>query len=166
MKTILYEILGALLLYGLVFAAIWIFRDSLDPSLVGTGMLQEGSKVNQALSNLLDTFQFYASIVLGVSLVCFFLWYLLGSVAIRATAPASTWIAVWFLFAVVILVSAGVVIYLSQQDLLQLLVKDYEPGYTAGFYLLSGFLLYYVASVFFSPLHARYRIWPARHVRR
>src|ERR1700722_18533340 len=100
MKTILYEILGALVLYGLVFAAIWILRYSVDPFLLGTGLVADESSVNNQLSNLIDTFQLYASIVLGVSLVCFFLWYLLGSVVIRATAPSSTWIIVWFLFVV------------------------------------------------------------------
>ncbi|WP_058187897.1 hypothetical protein [Terracidiphilus gabretensis] len=165
MKTILYEILGALVLYGLVFAAIWILRYSVDPFLLGTGLVADESSVNNQLSNLIDTFQLYASIVLGVSLVCFFLWYLLGSVVIRATAPSSTWIIVWFLFVVVILAAAGVVTFYSQLKMDEI-TADYQQGYVAGFYFLFGFLLYYLASVFFSPLHARYRIWPARHVRR
>ena len=167
MKTsTLYEILGALLLYGIVFAAIWILRYSLDPVLLGTGLVpgDEGNP-NIPLSNLVDAFQLYASIVLGISFVCFFIWYLLGGVVIRPTAPAATWMLIWLLFFVVIAASAGVVSWLSQQDM-DAASSDYRQEYVAGFYFVSGLVLYYLASIFFSPLHARYRIWPAKHLRR
>jgi len=163
-NSTVYEIIGALLLYGVFFVAIWVFRDQVDPVLLGTGIDPGGENAN-VLVRLLDNFQLYGSIVLGVSLVCFLIWYAMAASAIRPTAPNSTYLLVWFLLFVVILASAGIVYWVSTGQL-DAISKDYLPEYVAGFYFGAGLLLYYAASVFFSPLHARYRIPPAKYVRR
>lgn len=150
------EILLALFLYGVVFAALaWVGSD------VIAGIID--SDVKHA--EIAEHFTQYAYILLGASLVCFLLWFTFAAGVIHPTAPGGRWLLVWFLLLFVVLVAAGVVTWLLQQDFVEL-QDPYDPWRVGGLYFGAGVILYYVASVVCSPLRARYRIPPAKILHR
>ncbi len=165
-NSTLVKIVIALLFYCIAFAAILVQGEDnpLVLKVLGTELDPHGGQqqVTQ-LINLVTSFQTYAAIVLSVSLVCFLVWHVLTAAVIRPTARSSTWLLVWWLLLVVILVSACIVSFVAM-PVLNGFTEDYKPGYVAAFYIGVSIFLYWTASVFCSPLNARYRIWPAKYL--
>lgn len=93
--------------------------------------------------------------MLAVSLAMMLLWYVLGEWVIRPNASAATWYAAWSAGLLVILIAATVATFVEVAD-------DASPW----LHFLGGIGTYYLASVLFSPEFAKYRIWPARLIRR
>jgi hypothetical protein len=161
-NRLLIDLVFTLLIYGIVFAVLWVSPDLVDAQILNSG-IDPGSDQGALLQTLIEKFQMYASIMLGVSLVSYLIWYVLGEYVVRPNASGSTWYLLWFVLLILILGSAGLTTYLSQVDMGD--TKNYTPEYVATFYFASSVLLFYIVSVFFSPTHAKYRIWPAKYIR-
>lgn len=110
-----------------------------------------------------DDRDIYPLVALGVSLLAFLAWYVLGEWGIKATASRVTFYALWWVLLAVILVTAAVVSFLELGEA----GKDAHSSWVA--YPLLHFVgavgAYYAASVLFSPRGATYLIWPSHRVR-
>ena len=95
--------------------------------------------------------------VVGVSLLCALAWYVLGEWGIRSWASLATWYSLWFLLLVVILVTAAVMQFVTS-----LALPDTGMNVTM---FLGGAGFYYLATILFSPFHAKFLIWPSKHIR-
>ena len=146
------SIVGILLLYALV--ALLIFEIPID-YLTSTGVAKP--------QKFIDLFQQNAYIVLGASFVGMLIWFVAGEWIIQPFAASRTWYLTWILLFTVVLATA---VYMSFQGPLE--PKSHDPvNYdAAAWYLGTGLLSFYLASVLFSPTSAQYVIWPAKHVRR
>ena len=100
--------------------------------------------------------------MLCISLGCTLLWYALGEWVIRPTAPSGTWYAVWFLLLAIIVGAAAYITFAEGREALVHSDAEAHPW----LHFVGGVGYYYVASVLFSPTFAKFRIWPARHVRK
>ena len=135
----------ALLDFALIFVTYALYLAvTLIVSLAATGDMTE------ALSTSSLT-------VLGVSLTCALMWYVLGEWGFRSWTSPGTWYSVWFLLVVVILVTAGVMGLVSS-----LRLPDMALTLTM---FLGGVGFYYLATMLFSPFHNQFLIWPSKHVR-
>ena len=110
----------------------------------------------------IQSFRDYMSVVAGVAVLCSLTWFVLGGWGIKPWAPARTWYLSWFSLLLLILLTATVLCFVR--------LDGAAPGpvspQVASFYFLGGVAYFYLASVFFSPTHAMYLIWPSRLIRR
>jgi len=90
------------------------------------------------------------------SLIGMLLWYVLGEWVIRPNASSTTWYGTWFLLLALIV---GCACFVTYKELL-------SPDSYPWLHFLGGMGAYYLSSVFFSPLFAKYLIWPSRIVRK
>ena len=145
-NRVLTDILAILVLYG-VYAAI-IYLVSTQSTILGI------SPQRFRMVEFILHFKNDSWIVMAVSLMCMLAWYVLGEWGIKPYAPSGTWLLVWFFLLVVIL---GAAIAVAFMDPLNSTVTTY--------YFIGGVFFFYLGSVFFSPLNAKYVVWPARHLR-
>jgi len=96
--------------------------------------------------------------MLAGSLLGMLLWYVLGEWVIRPHASATTWYGTWFALLALILGWACFVFIMESQD------TSANPN--PWLHFLGGAGFFYLASVLFSPLFAKYLIWPAVIVRK
>jgi hypothetical protein len=95
----------------------------------------------------------YSLIMVGASLFCMLAWYALGEWGIKPWASSGVWLGTWFFLLAVVAATATVIYFLDY--------PNSDPYLLFG----GGIGAYYLASVLFSPAGAKYRIWPAIHVR-
>lgn len=95
--------------------------------------------------------------VVGVSLLCALVWYVLGEWSIRSWASLATWYSLWFLLLLVIVAVAAVMQFVGSWKL-----PDTGMNVTM---FVGGAGFYYLATMLFSPFHAKFLIWPSKHIR-
>lgn len=148
------DLILILVIYGIYSAAIYLL--SVNSVLDSLGV----ASTRQDIANTLnDEFAMWSFIVMGVSLVCMLAWYVLGEWGIKAhRASSGTYWLTWLILLVIVLGVAFVAYFEGPQP-------DTNAYVLALFYFGGGFLFYYFASVFCSPINAKYLIPPSRQVR-
>ena len=137
-------------LYALVFIPLRAGTDYI-PTVIDSNP----SSPNAA--DIVQSFQINTSIVLGVSLLCFWIWFWLAGWEIHPTKPQGTWLLVWWLLLFVVVIAAIIAMVRSFLSLGE--NPDAFSGFTAAsIYFGLGIFLYYLASILSSPLRARYRV--------
>lgn len=116
----------------------------------------------QNIADFMDVFHKYMLVVAGVSFGCALTWFAVGGWGIKPWTPARTWYLTWTLLLLVIVLTATVMCFEGPKGN----TPDPVNFGVAPFYVLSGVLYFYLATVLFSPTHAMYLIWPAKLVRR
>jgi len=91
--------------------------------------------------------------VLGVSLLCAVVWYVIGEWIMRPSTSRASWYILWFILLLATLGTALAVVIFEPVPDLNLV------------YFLGGAGAYYLATMLFSPFHAKYLIWPSIHIR-
>ena len=117
-----------------------------------------------------DTFESLPLVMLGISLACTVLWYVLGQWLLRPNASAGTWYAWWAVLLVVVVAAASYISF-HESAIANMAVPAGQTANTDAeaiplLHFLGGVGCFYLATVLFSPIVTRFRIWPARHVRR
>jgi hypothetical protein len=143
-----------LLIYGIYLALILLLSSN--------GVLESfnvGSTNRQQAATLSDDFTNSCMIVLAVSLACMLAWYVLGEWGIKPhrAKPGTYWFT-WLALLIIVGI-AGVVAYMLGPQ------PDENAYILAMFYLGEGLLFFYLASVFCSPVNAKYLIPPSKLVR-
>jgi hypothetical protein len=155
------DLLIILVIYAVYFAIIYLITlpDVNLPSQLGvTPALSGGQQV--AEQDFLDQFNWWAMLVMGVSLVCMLGWYVLVEWAIRPHRATSGTFALTWLILLVIVIATGIIAFMFGPQ------ASENPYVLALFYVLSGVVFFYLASVCCSPTNAKYLIPPARQIRR
>jgi hypothetical protein len=136
MTRIFRDLAGILLIYA-VYAAVTVLLYDLD-------------------SFFTDSPPIWPIVMLLCSLIGMLIWYALGEWVIRPNAPSTTWYGTWFLLLALIL---GCACYVTFEEFK---LPDSYPW----LHFLGGVGAYYLSSVLFSPLFAKYRLWPSRLIRK
>lgn len=110
-----------------------------------------------------DAIETLPLVMVGVSLACTLCWYALGEWVIRPFASAGTWYAVWALLLMIVVATASYVSF--REGVLANLPGHTDAETFTWLHFVGGIGSYYLSSVFFSPTFAKFRIWPASHVR-
>lgn len=92
------------------------------------------------------------------SLSATLVWYFLGEFVIRPNAPNITWYSTWFALVALILGWACFVAYNE--------FVEAPAQWNPYLHFIGGFFAFYISTVLFSPTFSKYRIWPARIVRK
>jgi vacuolar-type H+-ATPase subunit I/STV1 len=90
------------------------------------------------------------------SLAAILLWYVLGEWVIRPNATAAKWLATWWLIFV------GLGIFVAVACFMETFGQTQSTDAYPWLHVVGCMGAFYVCSVLFSPLFARYTIWPAR----
>ena len=142
-------------IYAIYWILIWLAVEYDLPGglgIAGTAEYADGDKFRAA-------FNLWAQVVMGVSGLLALAWYAVGEWGLRGhTTTPQTWLLIWFLMQVVVIVVSFLAFFLGPQASENALILDL-------FYVGSGTLFLYIASVFRSPTATKYLLWPARHVR-
>ena len=89
-----------------------------------------------------------------------FAWYVVGQWGFKPhSTTSSTWLLVW-LVGLVLVIGAGITAFWLGP------IPSQNPARLAGFYLLSGALFYYLATVLFSPVNVKYIVPGSKTFRR
>ncbi|HZI56698.1 MAG TPA: hypothetical protein VFF39_07970 [Verrucomicrobiae bacterium] len=111
-------------------------------------------------TDFLLNFNYWSLVVMGISLLSAFGWYVLGAWGPKAYSTAlGTWILIWFMGLALALAAGFMAIWLGPQA--------GEKAYVlAAFYLVAAALFYYLATMLFSPVNIKYVVPGSKLFRR
>src|SRR5262245_26460650 len=108
----------------------------------------------------LEDFKVWSQLVMGVSLVATFGWYVVGEWGPKPhTTRASTWLLIWFLGLVVALGGGFLGSWFGP-------VPSENREVLAAFYVVSAALFFYLATLLFSPVNVKYVVPGSKWIRR
>ena len=137
-------IVGILFLTFLFFFVAYFF----EPMLLDT--YQPSLPEDLTIDQWMDSFQFWACVCVGVAVIACFLWYLLAQSVIKTNYDKPNgkrvlWACLFFLPACAVAIS----IYFIEET-------ESEPLLAYLCFMVNGFLLYYLATMLFSPTSVKY----------
>ena len=94
------------------------------------------------------------------SLAAILIWYVMAEWVVRPNAGNGTFRVLWFVLLAAVICCEAFVAWMELTE---------ESGQSNAYpwlHVVGGIGTYYVASVLFSPLYAKYAIWPASRIRR
>ena len=105
-------------------------------------------------------FNYWAQIIMGVSLFAVLAWYVLGEWGLRAHSTSSgTWTLIWLCLLAMVLIAAFAAVWMGPQAS--------ENGYALDlFYFGGGVIFFWLATMCFSPLGIKYVVVGSRIIRR
>ncbi len=140
MKRVLTEVVGILFIYAIYAIAVVLFYD-VDISAP-------------------ENWPIWPLVVWAGSFLAMAIWYVLASVVIAPQQPLRVWAGVWLLLLSLVIIGAAAATYV--EDFYQ--TDTFQPN--PWLHFVGGVGAYYLASLLFSPLFAKYVVWPARFVRK
>jgi uncharacterized BrkB/YihY/UPF0761 family membrane protein len=108
----------------------------------------------------LEAFQYWSLVVMGISLLVTFCWYVVGSLGPKAHSTShGTWVIIWLMGLLVVL-AAGIVAWFFGP-------QASEKNYILGLYFCcGGAFFYYLATMLFSPVNIKYSVAGSKMIRR
>jgi len=142
---------------GLIYGAV--AGDWLGQLGVQTGLDPETQKPMTA-ERFGELYEFWGGVIAGVSLLCAFVWYVLGEWGPRANKLSSmAWLFIWLALLVVAIAMGVLAVFIgpAATDNSWILIFSY---------LLWGAGFFYVATLLFSPVNTKYVVPGSSSVRR